>query len=239
LALIHPIRREPIRRRQRRQGVRSIRKDTTGRRVLRAHDGTAMRNSGAMSPTALEDAELLEAVNTGDEAALETLYRRYGGSCFGLARRILDDKGLAEDVVQQVFTALWKGSGYDVRRGAVSTWLMSVTHHKSIDVLRREAPRRKRLASEQALLELAVTGPGPDEEAWMHLRAERTRAALQVLPAEQRELLLLAYYGGYSQSEIAGMTGLPLGTVKSRTLTAMRKMRVELGTDVDVDGKVR
>jgi RNA polymerase sigma factor (sigma-70 family) len=104
--------------------------------------------------------------------------------------------------------------------------------------LRREAPRRKRLASEQALLEVAVTGPGPDEEAWMRLRAERTRDSLKTLPPEQRELLLLAYYGGYSQSEIAGLTGLPLGTVKSRTLTAMRKLRVVLGGSVDVDGTV-
>jgi RNA polymerase sigma-70 factor (ECF subfamily) len=191
-----------------------------------------------MSPAALEDAALLECVNKGDEEALETLYRRYGGSCFALARRILDDKHLAEDVVQQVFTALWKGSGFDVRRGALSTWLMSVTHHKSIDVLRKEAPRRKRLASEQALMDVAVTGPGPDEEAWMRLRGERTREALKTLPAEQRELLLLAYYGGYTQSEIAGLTGLPLGTVKSRTLTAMRKLRVVLEGSVDVDGTV-
>jgi RNA polymerase sigma factor (sigma-70 family) len=197
-----------------------------------------MRHSGHMSPAALEDAALLKCVLDGDEEALETLYRRYGGACFGLARRILDDNQLAEDVVQQVFTALWKGSGFDVRRGALSTWLMSVTHHKAIDVLRREAPRRKRLASEQALLEVAVTGPGPDEEAWMRLRADRTREALKTLPAEQREMLLLAYYGGYTQSEIAGLTGLPLGTVKSRTLTAMRKLRVVLVGSVDVDGTV-
>jgi RNA polymerase sigma-70 factor (ECF subfamily) len=191
-----------------------------------------------MTPAALEDAALLGRVAEGDEAALEALYSRYGRACFALARRILDDVHLAEDVVQQVFTALWKGSGYDVRRGAVSTWLMSVTHHKSIDVLRREAPRRKRLASEQALLEVAVGGPGTDEEAWMRLRAERTREALKTLPPEQGELLLLAYYGGYTQSEIAGLTGLPLGTVKSRTLTAMRKLRGLLGGSVDVDGTV-
>jgi RNA polymerase sigma factor (sigma-70 family) len=191
-----------------------------------------------MSATALEDAALISAVKQGDEAALEALYRRYGGACFALARRILDDNHLAEDVVQQVFTALWKGSGFDPGRGAVSTWLMSVTHHKSIDVLRREAPRRKRLASEQALLDVAVGGPGPDEEAWMRLRAQRTRDSLKTLPPEQRELLLLAYYGGYSQTEIAGITGVPLGTVKSRTLTAMRTLRTQLSGSVDVDGTV-
>lgn len=191
-----------------------------------------------MSPAALEDAALLEQVGHGDEAALEALYGRYGRACYALARRILDDTHLAEDVVQQVFTALWKGSGYDSRRGAVSTWLMSVTHHKAIDVLRREAPRRKRLAPEQALLEVAVAGPGPDDEAWMRLRAERTREALRGLPAEQREVVLLAYYGGYTQTEIADLTGLPLGTVKSRTLTALRKLRTTLEGTVDLDGTV-
>jgi RNA polymerase sigma factor (sigma-70 family) len=187
-----------------------------------------------VSGPALEDAGLLAKVAEGDEAALAALYQRYGGPCFSLARRILDDAHLAEDVVQQVFTALWKGSGYDSRRGAVSTWLMSVTHHKSIDMLRREAPRRKRLASEQALLELAVSGPGPEDQAWAQLRAERTREALKTLPAEQREVVLLAYYGGYTQREIAELTGLPLGTVKSRTLTALRRLKVSLGADLDV-----
>jgi RNA polymerase sigma-70 factor (ECF subfamily) len=187
-----------------------------------------------VSGAALEDAGLLAKVADGDEAALAALYQRYGGPCFSLARRILDDAHLAEDVVQQVFTALWKGSGYDSRRGAVSTWLMSVTHHKSIDMLRREAPRRKRLASEQALLEVAVAGPGPEDQAWSQLRAERTREALKTLPAEQREVVLLAYYGGYTQREIAELTGLPLGTVKSRTLTALRRLKVSLGGDLDV-----
>jgi RNA polymerase sigma-70 factor (ECF subfamily) len=103
-----------------------------------------------------------------------------------------------------------------------------MTHHKAVDSLRRESTRRKRLAGEQALLELQATGPGPDDEAWARLRAERTRDALRELPAEQREVLLLAYYGGYTQREIADMTGLPLGTVKSRTLTAMRRLRGHL-----------
>jgi len=182
-----------------------------------------------VSPAALEDAALLARVATGDEAALELLYQRYGGACFALARRILDDTQLAEDVVQQVFLAMWQGSGYDPTRGAVSTWLLSVTHHKAVDAVRREGNRRKRLASEQALMEVAAVGPGPDDETWQRLRATRTREALRLLPAEQREVLLLAYFGGYTQREIADMTGLPLGTVKSRTLAAMRRLREHLG----------
>ena len=181
-----------------------------------------------MSATAVEDAALIARVAEGDESAIEALYSRYGGACFGLARRILDDPHLAEDVVQQVFLALWKGSGYDPSRGAVSTWLLSMTHHKAVDSLRRESTRRKRTAGEQTLLELQATGPGPEDEAWTRLRAVRTRDALRTLPSEQREVLLLAYYGGYTQREIADMTGLPLGTVKSRTLAAMRKLRENL-----------
>lgn len=194
-----------------------------------------VRHSGRVSPTALEDADLLRRVAEGDESAVEALYNRYGRACFALARRILDDPQLAEDVVQQVFLALWQGSGYDPSRGAVSTWLLSVTHHKAVDSVRRESNRRKRLAGEQVLLETAALGPGPADEAWASLRAERTREGLRDLPPEQREVLLLAYYGGYTQREIAEMTGLPLGTVKSRTLTAMRKLREVLRTGVGED----
>ena len=88
-----------------------------------------LRHSGGVGATPVEDAALLARVADGDETAIEALYGRYGGTCFGLARRILDDTQLAEDVVQQVFLALWKGTGYDPARGAVSTWLLSVTHH--------------------------------------------------------------------------------------------------------------
>jgi len=145
----------------------------------------------------------------------------------------------AEDVVQQVFLALWQGSGYDPRRGAVSTWLLSVTHHKAVDVVRREGTRRRRTTSDQTLLDRAAAGPGPEDESWARWRAERTRDALRSLPAEQREVLLLAYYGGYTQREIADMTGLPLGTVKSRTLGAMRRMRDRLaGLDETDQGEV-
>ena len=191
-----------------------------------------------MSPAALEDAVLLQRVGAGDEEAIEALYERYGGSCYRLARRILDDAQLAEDVVQQVFLALWQGSGYDPRRGAVSTWLLSVTHHKAVDVVRREGTRRRRTTSDQTLLDRASAGPGPEDESWARWRAERTRDALRSLPAEQREVLLLAYYGGYTQREIADMTGLPLGTVKSRTLGAMRRMRGRLaGLDESEQGE--
>lgn len=199
----------------------------------------SLLHSGGVSDVA--DADLVRMVGKGDERSLEVLYDRYGGRCFALANRLLDDRQLAEDVVQQAFTALWQGAGYDPSRGSVSTWLLSVTHHKTIDILRREGVRRRRLAPEQALLETAAAGPGPDDEAWRRMRAERTREALRTLPVEQREVLLLAYYGGYTQREIAGLTGLPIGTVKTRTLYAMRKLRVALAgiSDRGDEGRTR
>ena len=181
---------------------------------------------------------LIERVGRGDEAALEALYERYGGACYRLARRIVIDAHLAEDVIQQVFLALWQGTGYNPARGAVSTWLLTITHHKSVDLLRRDKGRRQRLAGDQELLEIAAAGPGPDEQAWARLRAERTRAAVRELPSEQREALLLAYYGGYTQSEIAEITGIPLGTVKSRTFQAMKRLRTSLGGIADqIEGR--
>ena len=188
----------------------------------------------------LEDAALLARVGEGDEAALEAVYQRYGGACYRLARRLIGDAQLAEDVVQQVFLTLWQRNSYDPARGAVSTWLLTLTHHKSVDLLRRDKGRRYHLAGDQELLEIEATGPGPADAAWARLRAERTRAALQTLPTEQREVLLLAYYGGYTQSEIADITGLPLGTVKSRTFQAMRRLRKQLaGIDESNEGGER
>ncbi|HVV77382.1 MAG TPA: sigma-70 family RNA polymerase sigma factor [Mycobacteriales bacterium] len=184
---------------------------------------------------AQEDVVLLREVARGSEAALEAIYNRYGASCYRLARRILADAHLAEDVVQQVFLALWKGGGYDPSRGALSTWLLGITHHKAVDMVRREERRRaERLGPAQA--EIAAAEPSPDEAAWESLRALQARAALRTLSGEHREILLLAYYGGFTQSEIAEMTGLPLGTVKSRTLHAMRKLRHALAPSLGAEG---
>jgi len=186
--------------------------------------------------TALEDVALIRLVNEGDGSALEALYHRYGRACFSLARRILTDLTLAQDVVQEVFLSLWRDAGrYDVNRGGFATWLLSMTHHKAVDVVRREENLRKRRSAADAAEAVSVPPPGPDDEAWATLRRERVRAALAVLPAAQREALGLAYYGGYTQREIAGLTGTPLGTVKTRMLAGMRKMREALESALDED----
>lgn len=183
----------------------------------------------------VSDAELLERIDAHDDAALEQLYARYGGPCYGLARRILGDEVLAQDVVQDVFLACWKGAGYNPTRGAVSSWLLSITHHKAVDMVRREERLRARRAPEEAMQLLPDLGLSPEDGAFQLLRKDAVRAALHKLPSTQREVLMLAYFGGYSQREISAMIGVPLGTVKTRTLAAMRRLRAALASSVDTD----
>ena len=174
----------------------------------------------------LDDRALVGRVVEGDAAALEALYGRYGRPCYGLARRILTDEQLAQDVVQEVFLAVWRdASRFDASRGGFSTWLLSMTHHKAVDAVRREENLRKRRTAVEILESRETPAPGPDDEVWTTLRGERVRAALHTLPQPQREALVLAYFGGYTQREIAGLTSTPLGTVKTRMLAGMRRMR--------------
>ncbi len=175
---------------------------------------------------ALEDSALVALVTEGDGTALEALYKRYGGVSYGLAKRILGDPQLAEDAVQEVFVVVWRdASKFDASRGAFSSWLMSMTHHKAVDAVRREENLRKRRAPAELLEFRESELPGPDAEAWSSIRRERVRSALGDLPDAQREALGLAYFGGYTQREIAKITDTPLGTVKTRMLAGMRRMR--------------
>jgi RNA polymerase sigma-70 factor (ECF subfamily) len=183
-----------------------------------------------------EDALLVARVGAGDQAALAALYDRYSRPCYSLARRILGDDTLAEDVVQEVFLAVWRDpSRFDATRGAFATWLLSTTHHKAVDAVRREENHRKRRASTDVLETRVSDAPSVDDEAWTGVRRTRVRAALATLPEAQREALGLAYLGGYTQREIAGLTGIPLGTVKTRMLAGMRRLRDELA-DIDNAG---
>lgn len=176
-----------------------------------------------------EDASLVALVMQQDGAALEVIYSRYGRACYALSRRIVADDSLAQDVVQDVFLALWRGAGrYDASRGGFSTWLLSLTHHKAVDLVRREENLRKRRTTMDTLDLRESTRPGVYEEAWTSLRQERVRTALKTLPLPQREALSLAYFGGYTQREIAGLTSTPLGTVKTRMLAGMRRLRSQL-----------
>jgi RNA polymerase sigma-70 factor (ECF subfamily) len=183
----------------------------------------------APSSAAQEDRALVLRVCNGDAAALEALYGRYGRACYGLARRILTDEQLAQDVVQEVFLAVWRdASRFDASRGGFSTWLLSMTHHKAVDSVRREENLRKRRTSADVLETTESEAPKVDDAVWSLVRRERVREALKGLPGPQREALALAYFGGYTQREIAGLTATPLGTVKTRMLAGMRRMKESL-----------
>ena len=172
-----------------------------------------------------DDRTLVARVAAGDGGALEALYERYGRACYSLARRILVDEQLAQDAVQEVFLTVWRdASRFDASRGGFSTWLLSMTHHKAVDAVRREENLRKRRTSDDTLEVREDDSPAVDDAVWSLLRRQRVREVLKTLPEPQREALTLAYFGGYTQREIAGLTATPLGTVKTRMLAGMRRM---------------
>jgi RNA polymerase sigma factor (sigma-70 family) len=193
--------------------------------------GVAGSQVGSTHPyRSLDNEALGKMIAERDSDALEQLYDRHGSACYGLARRIVADEQLAHDVVQEVFLAIWKGSAsYDGSRGSLTTWLFALTHHKSVDAVRRAQRHSGRRAPEEALETEADLSPGVEEQAIDMVRRDKVRAALASLPEPQKEALLLAYFGGYTQSEIAAMTDTPLGTVKTRTLAALRRLRGVLG----------
>ncbi len=167
----------------------------------------------------------------GDRSAVDDLYDRFRRPAFALARRILGDDGLAEDVLQDVFLGVWRDpGGYDRARGSFASWLLAVVHHKAVDAVRREESQRRRQhrAEEEWELDAPTATRDVEDEAWRRLVAEQVRAALGGLADAQREALTLAYYGGYTQREVAALTGAPLGTVKTRMLAGMRRLREQL-----------
>ncbi|MCU1594847.1 MAG: sigK [Frankiales bacterium] len=174
----------------------------------------------------LDDRALVARVTEGDGGALEALYARYGRACFGLARRILTDEQFAQDVVQEVFLTVWRDAHkFDASRGGFSSWLLSMTHHKAVDAVRREENLRKRRTTSELLEDREVDGPQVHDEVWSTLRRSRVREAMHTLPEPQKEALVLAYFGGYTQREIAGITNTPLGTVKTRMLAGMKRLK--------------
>jgi RNA polymerase sigma-70 factor (ECF subfamily) len=183
---------------------------------------------------ALEDPALVALVVDGDGSALEALYDRHGRTSYALARRILADEQLAQDVVQEVFLTVWRdATRFDAARGGFSTWLLTMTHHKAVDAVRREENLRKRRASADVLEFTESDDPRVDDEVWGLLRRDHVRGALAALPEPQREALGLAYFGGYTQREIAKLTDTPLGTVKTRMLAGMKRLRAALEGPLD------
>jgi RNA polymerase sigma factor (sigma-70 family) len=177
----------------------------------------------------LRDGELVELVAQKDAGALEALYERYGRAAYSLARRILTEETLAQDVVQEVFLSLWRDARrFDAGRGTVATYLLSMTHHRAVDVVRREENLRRWRTSDEGLELEADPKVRVEDEVLTSERRAEVRSALQELPPAQREALLLAYFGGYTQREVAALVGVPLGTVKTRMAAGMRKMKEAL-----------
>ena len=168
---------------------------------------------------------LVERIARGDAEALGELYDLYGRVAFGMLYRMLPGPEAAEEVTQDAFHAVWRRAGsYRPERGAVRTWLLAICRNAAIDWRRTRGKREEREVSIDTAAEL-ISDSRVDERVVDALRAERVRKAVAELPAEQREVLSLAFWSGLSQSEIAARTNTPLGTVKSRVRMAMTKLR--------------
>jgi RNA polymerase sigma-70 factor, ECF subfamily len=181
--------------------------------------------------SAARDRQLLRRIQGGDEEAFRTLFAAYGPSAMALASRVLRQAHLAEEIVQEAFLALWLSTElYDERRGSVKAWLMTMVHHRAVDSVRREETQRRRADELMGGMREETEDPSDDVVDAVAASGERAavRSALDALPPEQREVLASMYFDGLTQSQIAERTGTPLGTVKSRALLGMRRMRSEL-----------
>jgi len=174
----------------------------------------------------LSDEALVALVARGDEGALGELYDRVGRVAYGIAYRILRDERLAEDAVQEGFLAVWRSAaGFRAERAKASTWVVTLVHRRAVDIVRREERRRAEPLEPVEGRETPDPAGSAEDEAWLGFERERVLRALAALPDAQREALELAYYGGYSQSELAETLGVPLGTIKSRMFAGLARLR--------------
>jgi len=172
----------------------------------------------------LSDHGLLALTARGDREAFARLYDMYGATAYSLAVRIVRDRELAADVVQEAFLAVWnRAATFDASRGRPSSWILTLTHHKAVDTVRRHERRRAEALDEAAAA--PDQAPPVDEQAWSSVARDQVRRALAKLPDPHREVIELAYFAGYTQSELAERLALPIGTVKSRTFAAMNALR--------------
>jgi RNA polymerase sigma-70 factor (ECF subfamily) len=183
----------------------------------------------------LSDEALVALVARGEESALAELYDRVGRVAYGLAFRVLRDERLAEDAVQEGFLALWRtAAAFRAERAKASTWILTLVHRRAVDLVRREERRRTEPIGEEVAAH-AGESETTEEAAWLRFERERVQAALSELPDVQREAIELAYYGGFSQSELAERLGVPLGTIKSRMFAGLARLR-ELLDDAAPEG---
>jgi RNA polymerase sigma-70 factor (ECF subfamily) len=183
----------------------------------------------------LADEDLMQLMRQGDAQAFEMIYERHSTAAFSLAYRMVGRRGAAEDVVQEAFLSLWRsGARYDHTRGSVRTWVLGIVHHRAIDALRRSMVHDKRRASDEGIEERFEAKERTDVQAARREEATEVRSALATLPEEQSKAIELAYFGGFSHSEIANMLEMPIGTVKGRIRLGLEKLRGQLGHFAEV-----
>jgi RNA polymerase sigma-70 factor (ECF subfamily) len=177
----------------------------------------------------LADEELMQLIAVNDADAFEVVLERHADAAFSLAYRICGRRSVAEDVTQDSFLALWRsGSHYDRARGSVRTWTLTIVHNRAIDVLRSTGARERRQASDEGLEERLEAPERTDAQAIGNAAAENVRGALGELPSEQRHVIELAYFGGFTHTEIASMLDTPVGTVKGRMRLGLNRLRAHL-----------
>src|SRR5680860_816130 len=174
----------------------------------------------------LADEELMALVDRKDPIAFEVLYDRHGSAAFSLAYRIVGDRNLAEDTTQEAFLSIWRSKArYDRARGSVRSWVLSVVRNRAIDALRRGGANAPKLDhDDEALIEIREAPERTEAEAVRRETSNELRGALEALPADQSKVIELAYFGGFSHSEIAEIVSLPLGTVKGRMRLGLEKI---------------
>jgi RNA polymerase sigma-70 factor, ECF subfamily len=177
----------------------------------------------------LADEDLMPLLAEQDADAFEVFYDRHGGAAYSLAYRIVGDRSGAEDVVQEAFLSLWRsGARYERTRGSVRTWVLGIVHHRAIDQLRRSSVHDKRRASDEGLEERLESRERTEGEVARREEAATIRSAMDSLPAEQSHVIELAYFGGFTHTEIAEILGAPVGTVKGRMRLGLEKLRNSL-----------
>jgi RNA polymerase sigma-70 factor, ECF subfamily len=178
----------------------------------------------------LGDEDVMGLVRRGDARAFELIYERHSAAAFSLAYRMMGTRSGAEDVTQDAFLSLWRsGARYDRARGSVRTWVLGIVHHRAIDALRRATVHDRRRAADEGIEERFEARERTDAEAARREEAGAVRGALGALPADQSQVIELAYFGGFTHSEIAEMLDAPVGTVKGRMRLGLKKMRAQLG----------
>ena len=190
------------------------------------------RDSAAKRPDRyreLADEDLMQLVQRGEARAFEVVYERHSSAAFSLAYRMCGNRNQAEDVTQEAFLSMWRsGARFDRTRGSVRTWVLGIVHNRAIDSLRRTVVHDKRRASDEGLEERFESGERVDVEVARRDEADAIRGLIETLPPEQQRVIELAYFGGFTHTEIAGMLDAPIGTVKGRMRLGLEKLRGQL-----------